>query len=175
MHKKGTILTKYGITDQETIDRILKVAEKGDRRTYEAIKLLHYTGMHPRSLMELKDMTHIVGRTLRWKRVRTHKVLSAELDNEMLKIAYSWVTRSRKPSQSWLNQVVKEVGIKAGYPDLAPTTFRHTKCLELIKQHSEDKLMVPIVMQKLGCTEKVVFRNYARLLELEESTSTKAE
>ena len=167
MHKKGTILTKYGITDQETIDRILKVAEKGDRRTYEAIKILHYTGMHPRSLMELKDITHIVGRTLRWKRVRTHKVLSAELDNEMLKIAYSWVKRSRKPSQSWLNQVVKEVGIKAGYPDLAPTTFRHTKCLELIKEHRDDPLMTTIVSQKLGCTLGVVWRNYARLKELD--------
>ncbi|UCD07259.1 MAG: hypothetical protein JSW41_05555 [Candidatus Aenigmatarchaeota archaeon] len=92
----------------------------------------------------------------------------------MMEIAKSWLTRKRKYSTSWLNQVVKEVGKKAGYPDLAPTTFRHTKCLELIKKHSDEKLMVPIVMQKLGCTEKVVFRNDARLLELEEKSIEEA-
>lgn len=166
-HKKGTILTKFGITDPDIIKRILTVAEKEGGHIYEAIRLLHYTGMHPSSLMEMHNITHLVDRTLRWRRPKTDKVLSVELKGDMYPIAKQWLTRFRWKSQSWLNQGVKAVGIKAGYPDLAPTTFRHTKCLELLREYKDDEFKIQIVMQKLGCTEGVVWRNYARLKELE--------
>jgi integrase len=166
-HKKGTILMKFGITNPDILKKILTVAEKEGGHIYEAVRLLHYTGMHPSSLMGLHDITHIVDKTLRWRRPKTKKVLSVELKGDMYQIAEQWLTRKKRYSQSWLNQEVKQIGIKAGYPDLAPTTFRHTKCLELIKENKDDPLMTTIVSQKLGCTEGVVWRNYARLKELE--------
>jgi integrase len=163
---KGKILTKYGLTNKDLISRILKKAEKHSSFANQTIKILYWTGMHPSSLLKIR-IDSIYSNTLTWRRPKTDKVLSAELNDGQIEVVKAFCLRKRKYSRSYLNQVIKEVGNKAGIKGLSPMTFRHTKCLELIQKYYKDPFMVQILMQKLGVSEAVLWKNYAQLKEVD--------
>lgn len=57
---------------------------------------------------------------------------------------------------------MKKVGLKAGYQDVSPMTFRHNRCLRGLTVEGYSIYEIPQVM---GCTLDVAVRNYAKLRE----------
>jgi integrase len=153
--------TKYPVMDPDFSLKMLGACRNDEERAI--VTILHLSGMHISSLCDLKRESLLregKGWSLEWIRPKTKKTLRVTVPPEKVELVQKFLEIRRKSPQ-WYNVVVKEIGRIAGYDGIAPMTFRHGKCIELILS-GEPILFIP---QRLGCTLDVVVRNYAMLKE----------
>ncbi len=95
-----------------------------------------------------------------WKRTKTKKTLSFQVPPEYREDIEVFLKDHRRKTRRHYYNKVGEFGDRAGYEEI-PNTFRHTKCVELLRKDYH-----PVeVAHKLGCTLDVVVRNYSQLRE----------
>lgn len=157
--KRGT---KYGVTDEAFLPKMIEKCKDDEERGL--VYILFYTGMHGSILSELTpDNIKRVGDAsyLRWERTKTGRMMEARIPQASLPLIVSFVSSSRKKSIQWYNVLLKRIGHDAGFDDVSTLTFRHTRCINLIR----DGMPLMTVAQLMGCTPDVVMRNYGRYSE----------
>lgn len=154
--------TKYPILDENFKLRMLAACK--DEEEKGLILLLDLTGMHisslckltPKNLLRQGNVTHI-----EWIRPKTNKTLPARIPDEDLETIQFFLKKRRK-SRQYYHQIVRRIGIKAGFDGVSPMTFRHNRCLRALNEEGYSIFEVPQIM---GCTLDVAVRNYTKLRE----------
>lgn len=155
--------TKFAILDDNFFPRMMSEARNDKERGMVAI--LYYSGMHASSLLTLnRSNLKRIGSNhrLEWRRTKTARAMSCAIPSRYNEPVIAFL-ESRKPSRQYIHRVVKELGQKAGYDDISPMTFRHTRCVRAFmpKDQGGDGLPFFAVNQIMGCSMGVVVRNYA--------------
>lgn len=161
--------TKYGISDDAFLARMLEHCRDDEERGWTNILFL--TGMHGNSLRTLSkaNLVRQGDRTfLQWRRMKNKKLLEAEIPSDKVGVITPFLEASRKKSLRWVNFRLHQMGEKAGYQGISTMTFRHTKCIRMIL----DGVPMPVIADKMGCTQAVVTRAYGKLTpeQLREAT-----
>jgi site-specific recombinase XerD len=154
--------TKYPILDDDFLLRMLGSCSDDEERGI--ITILDLTGMHVSSLCSLEpcDLIKQGNRAyLRWVRPKTNKTLQALVPKDKIQIIEKFLKMRRK-SRQYYHFLVKKIGLKAGYEDVSPMTFRHNRCLRGLTKEGYSIFEIPQVM---GCTLDVAVRNYSKLRE----------
>ncbi|MDW5562989.1 MAG: hypothetical protein SA339_07155 [Methanomassiliicoccus sp.] len=166
--------TKFPILDENFYLRMMGSCNDDEERGL--VTIFDLTGMHVSSMCELgpENLIRQGGKTyIRWVRPKTRKTLQALVPNDRVKIIENFLKMRRKTRQHY-HFLVKKIGLKAGYQDVSPMTFRHNRCLRGLTTEGYSIYEIPQVM---GCTLDVAVRNYAKLREdqlaREQATSNK--
>jgi len=177
--------TKPPLTDAE-FDSIRQVAVRKDkvssRRKYRTsddgemgeneivILLLRYTGMHVSILAKPEQynlrVDHEEGMII-WNRTKKegreaytsipiHKSLTFDIDEYINDIK----KRKRRVSRQFFFNLIKDIGERAGKPDLSPMSFRHTLCVSLLNEGYPEQL----VRQTMNVSPKVM-NTYAKFTD----------
>ncbi len=155
-------ITKYPILDDDFSLKMLGACRNDEERGLMAI--LNLTGMHVSSLCSLAPDNFIRQGSrsyIRWIRPKTKKTLQALIPKESITPICEFLSMRRKTRQHY-HALVKQIGIRAGYQDVSPMTFRHNRCLRALTKEGYSIFEVPQVM---GCTLDVAVRNYSKLRE----------
>lgn len=155
--------TKYAIVDPDFFPKVL--AETKNEKERGMIVVLYCSGMHVSSLIELsKSNLKKVGNAYRleWRRTKTGKAMSCNIPSKYHGPVAAFL-ESRKPSRQYIHRIIKEMGAKAGYENISPMTFRHSRCVRafLPKEQGGEGMPFFVVNQLLGCSMGVITRNYA--------------
>ena len=154
--------TKYPVLDDDFTIKMLGVCHDEEERGI--ITVLDLTGMHVSSLCGLGPENLIKQGSksyLRWVRPKTNKTLQALVPKESVQTIHELLKMRRKSRQHY-HALVKQIGIRAGYQDVSPMTFRHNRCLRGLTKEGYSIFEIPQVM---GCTLDVAVRNYSKLKE----------
>jgi hypothetical protein len=154
--------TKYPVLDDDFTIKMLGVCQDNEERGI--ITVLDLTGMHVSSLCELGPENLIKQGSksyLRWIRPKTNKTLQALVPKESIQTIQDLLKMRRKSRQHY-HALVKQIGLRAGYQDVSPMTFRHNRCLRGLTKEGYSIYEIPQVM---GCTLDVAVRNYSKLRE----------
>lgn len=153
--------TKYPISDIPTFEAKM-IANCYDASERGLIKILIRTGMHISCICALtpndlkKKNTRLA---ISWKRPKTHKTMEFYLYKEDIDDIKAFLDpNSRRLKRKGYHCKIKNIGIRAGYDDIAPMTFRHNLCIKMMQKYRGD---VNLVAQIMGCTPNVIYRNYA--------------
>lgn len=97
---------------------------------------------------------------LRWKRVKTDRPMSARVPVGDRDLVEWWLERYPwKRSERSIQYRLKEIGARAGFPDLSPNSFRVWRACKLL-----DEGMSPHKVKHLiGCSLGTLMENYAQL------------
>jgi site-specific recombinase XerD len=170
--RSATSRRKYGIADDAFLPRMIEQCKDDEERGL--VYILYFSGMHGSVLTALsienlkrEGMNHYY---LVWKRTKTKAYMEAPVPNDKVPIIESFLS-GRKKSLQWYNVLLHRIGERAGYDAVSTMTFRHTRCINLIK----DGIPLPSVAQLMGCTEEVVMRNYGKYSELQKREMQKCE
>lgn len=154
--------TKYPVLDDDFTIKLLGCCKDDEERGLVAI--LDLTGMHVSSLCSLGpgDIIKQGSRTyLRWVRPKTNRTLQALVPKERFQTIEKFLKMRRK-SRQFYHFLVKNIGLRAGFEDISPMTFRHNRCLRALTKEGYSIFEVPQIM---GCTLDVVVRNYSKVRE----------
>jgi site-specific recombinase XerD len=154
--------TKYPVLDDGFYLRMMGACADDEERGM--IATLDLTGMHVSSMCELGPENMIKQGDkfyIRWVRPKTNKTLQALVPNDRIQTIQHFLKMRRK-SRQYYHTLVKKIGMKAGYQDVSPMTFRHNRCLRGLTVEGYSIYEIPQVM---GCTLDVASRNYAKLRE----------
>lgn len=157
--------TKYPILDKDFLLKMLLACI--DDRQRALIFILWLTGMHISSMTKLTPQNlKVEGEKtyLMWQRPKTRLTLRAEIPKEYVRVIVPFL-ESKKVSRQHYHTIVKEIGRRAGFDDVSPMTFRHTRCLRALRKPEDggegySVYEAPFVM---GTTLDVAARNYAQL------------
>lgn len=154
--------TKYPVLDDDFLIKMLGACvNEGERGL---ILILNITGMHVSSICVLSPRNLIRQGSksyLKWKRPKTNKTLQSLIPKESMTPICEFLAMRRNTRQHY-HALVKQIGIRAGYQDISPMTFRHNRCLRALTKEGYSIFEVPQVM---GCTLDVAVRNYSKLRE----------
>jgi len=161
--------TKYAIVDPNFFPKVL--AEAKNEKERGMIAILYYSGMHVSSLIKLnRSNLKKSGNSnrLEWRRTKTGKAMSCTIPSKHIDSIVAFL-ESRKPSRQYIHRIIREMGAKAGYDDISPMTFRHSRCVRafLPKDQGGDGLPFFVINQLMGCSMGVVIRNYALMTDLQ--------
>lgn len=154
--------TKYPVLDDDFLLKTLGACSDDEERGL--ITILDLTGMHVSSLCSLSSENIIRqgNRTyLQWVRPKTNKTLQAQVPKESVETIEKFL-KVRRKSRQYYHFLVRKIGLKAGYEDVSPMTFRHNRCLRGLIKEGYSIFEIPQVM---GCTLDVAVRNYSKLRE----------
>ena len=159
------MVTKYPVLDPNFPLAMIGACEDDVERGLVRILL---TGMHISNVVSLTEKNIIregPNVYLTWGRVKTGKQLRAWVrgKNELADMR-AFITRKRRKTIRWYQRLVKIIGERAGYENISPMTFRHSRCVQLLKEHDYN---VPLVAQLMGCSQNVIIRNYAQLADMQ--------
>lgn len=150
---------KFAVKDKDFLLKMIGACETEEERGL--VYLLSFTGMHISSAVTVtskhlkKEGSRIY---LRWNRPKTGKLLEAPISHEKVGVIKCFLD-SPKRSIRWYQKVLRRIGEKAGYDEVSPMTFRHTRCISLWGEGRS----LPEVCQVLGVTPDVAVRNYSKL------------
>lgn len=155
---------KYPSTDPLFLEKIRGSCRDDFERGIVAI--LSSTGMHVANLVGQHRGRKLVPPyltgegDLRWRRVKTNVPMSARIPVGDRDLVSWWLDRYvHKRSERAVQYRLKEIGERAGFPDLSPMSFRvHYACKLLDEGMSPHK-----VKHQLGCSLEVLMGNYAKL------------
>jgi len=153
---------KYPILDEDAEIRLIGACRTPEERGL--VKILLISGMHISSCVSLtRDNIKKRGSRhfLEWSRTKTRRGVPAQIPKDYLDDIVAYLSRPRRLTRQQHNNILRDIGERAGYDELAPMTFRHTLCVKLIRAG----WAVPEIAQKLGCSHGVVVQNYAILRE----------
>jgi hypothetical protein len=152
---------KYGYRDEAFYTK-MRAAAWSEESLGVAV-IFELTGMHVYSMMRLSPLSlkkegdyH----TLYWDRPKTYRTLNAPITGRDLIIVKNFLPMRRK-SRTHYYDIVKKLGERAGFPECSPMTYRHQRCIWLLR-HGYTVWEVPHVM---GCTLDVVMKNYTKMKE----------
>ncbi|MCJ7817014.1 MAG: hypothetical protein MUP55_04115 [Candidatus Aenigmarchaeota archaeon] len=156
---------KYPILDKDFLLKMLLACI--DDRQRALIYILWLTGMHISSMTRLTPQNLKVegGKTyLMWQRPKTQMTLRSEIPKEYVRVVVPFL-ESKKASRQHYHTIIKGIGQRAGFDDVSPMTFRHTRCLRALRKPEDggegySVYEAPFVM---GTTLDVAARNYAQL------------
>lgn len=158
--------TKYAIRDPTFYSKMRAAA--WNEEVTGMLVILEHTGMHVSSLCELSPKSLLRrgdDNVLEWKRPKTNKTLNRSIPADDVGWVRAFLAKKRKSRQHY-HRIIKEVGKRAGYDGVSPMTYRHQRCLFLLRNGYE----IWVVPQIMGCTFDVVLNNYAKLKEWGEIT-----
>lgn len=151
--------TKYGVTDRDFLIKMLGASKTAEERGM--VLILYHTGMHISVLGSLtaSNLKREGPRTyLRWVRPKNRRPIEILLPEDRIPDIMAFI-KSPKASTRWMNKILYRIGGSAGYDDISAMTFRHTKCINLIREG----MPLPVVCQLMGCSLQVVMKAYAKL------------
>lgn len=154
--------TKYPVLDDSFLLKMLGACNNDEERAL--VTVLDLTGMHVSSLCSLEPSSIFRQGSktyLRWIRPKTNKTLQALVPKESIETIEKFLKMRRK-SRQYYHFLVRKIGLKAGYEDVSPMTFRHNRCLRGLTKEGYSIFEIPQVM---GCTLDVAVRNYSKLRE----------
>ena len=154
-------MAKSGILDKDFYHNMLEVCDTEEEKGL--ISVLYYSGMHGSSLRTLTtDNLKKEGKqtNLRWRRTKTGKTVECRIPASAVGMVTAYLLSTKK-STRWTNYRLCEWGNQAGYDNVSTMTFRHTRCLTMIRQGRS----VFEIAQKMGCSQDVVWRNYSKFKE----------
>jgi integrase len=156
---------KYPVLDKDFILKMLGACLTDEQRA--VIFILWLTGMHISSLMNLsKDSLKKMGDKyyLEWVRPKTKKTLRAEISKEYVPLVEKFLSMKKKTRVHYWS-IVKEIGKRAGYDDISPMTFRHTRCVRALMSIEDggEGYSLFEVPHLMGTTPDVVARNYSQI------------
>lgn len=167
--------TKFPILDPDFKKKMLGSAETAEERGL--IRILAVSGMHISSVMSLMGENIItIGdkKKLSWNRPKTHRYMEVTIPRRDLDeiVQFTKLTKRQRKSQSWYYRRIGAIAKDAGYDKVSSMTFRHTKCVDLLRKGWD----MVFVADFLGCTVDVVRRNYSKmqaeqLYEMEEKAA----
>lgn len=145
------------------------MAEARNDKERGMIVILNYSGMHVSSLLTLnRSNLKRAGNSYRleWRRTKTKRAMSCTIPTKYIEPVTVFL-ESRKPSRQYIHRVIKEWGNRAGYDDISPMSFRHTRCVRafLPKEQGGEGQPFFVVSQLMGCSMGVVVRNYAMMTD----------
>lgn len=169
--------TKYPIIEQDTRDILLKLLGAcRDDEQRGLVRLLWYTGMHPccfasprkkgdecrRQYIRVSKMGN--GWWILWRRAKTGKELRMPVPKEDIDSIKSFLAMRAKSNKHY-NDVLEAIGRRAGYDEVSCLTLRHTLCVRALtpKERGGLGMSSAEVASLMGCTEEVLWRNYAQL------------
>lgn len=164
--------TKFPILDKDFLNKMRGACKNKKERA--VLMILALTGMHVSSLMKLTAKNLIQkGRSydLEWVRPKTAKTLSMNLSINVPDEDFEAIKEfleSKKKSRQWYWKMVRDIGKRADYDGISPMTFRHTRCIQMIRD-DYPLLTIPHLM---GCTMDVVEKNYSKLAEAQKDAES---
>jgi integrase len=164
--------TKYAVPDPDFYKKMVAATYDEEEAAYDIEKkgliiVLSLTGCHIGAVSGDKKSgrpgmseTNLVRQGadhfLIWPRPKTDKTLRAFVPRRYVEDVRAFLAMRRKHrSHYW--RMVRDIGLLAGFEDVSPHTFRHQRCVVLLKSGKR----VDEVCHILGCTVEVAVRNYA--------------
>ncbi|MHA1286545.1 MAG: tyrosine-type recombinase/integrase [Candidatus Thorarchaeota archaeon] len=155
--------TKYPVLDPNFPLKIIGACRDSEERGL--MKILLLTGMHISSVCSLGSGNMINQGSkvyLKWKRPKTNKTLQVLVPKDYLEDIQGFIKGYRRKSRQQYFNMVRAIGGRAGYQDISPMTFRHTRCIRALEDEGYSIYELPHL---LGCSLDVVVRNYTKLRE----------
>ena len=168
MNPRGSV-EKESLSDDE-YDRILQAATRRGEEARRIVLILRWTGMHVSVLADpIKYDLHVEregdGDYFVWKRTkkskdkeaRTDIKIHSSIDFDVREYIKELVQRrkarnKRRISRQYFYDVVRDVGERAGIPDVSPMSFRHTLGVWMLNNGYPESF----VQQKLNCSTAVL-------------------
>lgn len=150
---------KFPEADPEFYDKVRAAAVSDFQRGI--VFILQHTGMHLACLLALTPKQFDDKGDIRWRRTKTGRQMRAKVPSGDRSTVKAWIERygSGKKSSSGVQWALKQVGARAGFPDLSPMSFRVQRAVMLLDA-GEPYHEVAHVM---GCSPGVLMSNYAQL------------
>jgi len=153
--------TKFPILDEAFLPKMIEVCDNDFERGM--VYILYYTGMHGSCLRTItkenlvKEGPRIY---MEWHRPKTQKTMRCLLPKDKMPAIEVFLEEPKKIIQGY-NFILKRLGRRAGFDGISTMTFRHTRCINALKD-GFGFYQVPHVM---GCSLDVVARNYTKMTE----------
>jgi site-specific recombinase XerD len=155
---------KYPSSDPHFIEKVRGAC----RNDYERgmVFILEASGMHVSNLVGQHRGRRLEAPILndegdlRWRRVKNERPMSARVPKGDRTTVKWWLDRYvHRRTERAIQYRLKEIGERAGFPDLSPNSFRVWRACRLL-----DEGMSPHkVKHLLGCSLEVLMENYAQL------------
>lgn len=166
--------TKYPIIDRDAFLKLLGACRDDEQRGL--VRLLWHTGMHPICFCAPRDKRQEgrrqyiriskigAGWWILWKRAKTGKELRMPVPKDDIESIRSFLAM-RPKSNVHYNGLLRQIGERAGYDEVSCLTFRHTLCVRALtpKDRGGLEMSSAEVASLMGCTQEVLWRNYAQL------------
>lgn len=125
--------------------------------------ILQATGMHLACLLSLKPNQMNTNGHISWARTKTGRPMRAKVPKADRMTVRAWIGRygSNKRSASGVQKALRQVGARAGFPDVSPMTFRAQRAVRLLDEGEP----YHEVAHLMGCSPGVLMANYAQLKE----------
>ena len=151
---------KYAVLDESFLPKMIEqCVDDVDRGL---VYILNFTGMHGSLLRELTTknlIRHGDRYYIEWARTKTNKTMNAQVPKVKLPQIEAFL-KSKKKTLRHYNYVLKALGEAVGFDGISTMTFRHGRCIYMLKV---EKRPITEVAQVMGCTVKVVSENYAQM------------
>lgn len=152
---------KFPEPDPEFYMKVRKAAMNDYQRGI--VFILQATGMHLQCLVSLTPSQMNVRGDILWRRTKTARPMRARIPKMDRREVRDWIRNfgSNNRTGRWVQYNLKEVGLRAGFPDLSPMTFRTQRAVRLL----DDGEPYHEVAHLMGCSPSVLMANYAQLKE----------
>lgn len=155
---------KYPSTDPQFMQKVRGACNNDYERGI--VFILSASGMHVSNLVALYRGQRLQKATitnegdLRWRRVKNNKPMSARVPVGDRPVVEAWLSRyPYHRSERSIQYRLKDIGARAGFPDLSPMSFRVQRACDLLdlgmSRHE--------VKHLLGCSSEVIDHNYSIL------------
>jgi hypothetical protein len=155
---------KYPSTDPLFMEKIRGSCRDDFERGIVAI--LSASSMHVANLVaqfrgkKLKPPILTSEGDLRWHRVKTDRPMTARVPPGDRDLVRWWLDRyPHKRSERAIQYRLKEIGKRAGFPDLSPNSFRVWRACKLL----DEGISPHTVKHLIGCSLTTLMENYAQL------------
>lgn len=152
--------TKYAVLDKAFLPKMIEqCVDDVDRGL---IYTLYFTGMHGsllESISEKNLIRHGDKHYLEWSRTKSKRTMNTQVPKVKIPQIEAFL-KSKKKTMRHYNYLLKAIGEGAGFEGLSTMTFRHSRCVRMLR---DEKRPVTEVAQEMGCTIDVVTRNYAKM------------
>lgn len=140
---------------EEQMKKILEVCNEWEKET---VLFLLNTGMHISVLCNKKksELKYQDG-YLSWRRPKTKRYLRLKVPKAVLPFIDNIINRPNYSRQYYF-QMIKDIGRKAGIPDLSPLTFRHTFGVNMLKKGAD----IPTLKELMGVENTAVLMRYLK-------------
>lgn len=150
---------KFPEPDPEFYMKVRKAAMNDYQRGI--VFILQSTGMHLQCLVSLTPAQMNLRGDILWRRTKTARPMRARIPKMDRREVRDWIRNygSNNRTGRWVQYNLKEVGLRAGFPDLSPMTFRTQRAVRLL----DDGEPYHEVAHLMGCSPSVLMANYAQL------------
>jgi hypothetical protein len=125
--------------------------------------ILRATGMHLSCLTSLTPKQMDMKGRISWHRPKTGRPMRATIPKGDRDLARDWIEtfggEGSTRSDRWVQYVIKDIGARAGFPDLSPMSFRVQRGCDLLDEGEPPHRVAHL----LGCKLSTLEEHYAVL------------